>query len=241
MIEEGNNLRAALAPPLLSGRHRFAIHQFQRIGEVGVDVGLGLVVVGIVGRARIVAGAGAQGLDVEQIHFALMLLCRRGLDGELFGVGVKAGRGAGLAGEVCADKEQPAEQIARTTHKAGPLLSEIVRSFQNADFIPEHLNQKSLERPKVIDLLDWLQVTRCLICGRIESSAEQVGNPRAAGKRSERRAHGIGEAEQNLLSRRAGRERLSISTVEDQPGTEAIGQAGLCGTEAEFGSGLWPP
>ena len=73
-IEELDDLRTALLPPDFGCGDALAVVQKQRIGQVGVDVGFGLVVIGGIGAVGAAAGAGAKLFDAEQVHHALMVL-----------------------------------------------------------------------------------------------------------------------------------------------------------------------
>ena len=73
-VEELDDLGTALLPPGFGCGDALAVVQKQGIGKVGVDVGLGLVVVGGIRAVGAAAGAGAELLDAEQVHHALMVL-----------------------------------------------------------------------------------------------------------------------------------------------------------------------
>jgi hypothetical protein len=58
-----DDLRPALAPPHLRCSYLLAVVQGERVGKIGIRIGLRLIVVGVVGRLLIAARPRAQRLD----------------------------------------------------------------------------------------------------------------------------------------------------------------------------------
>ncbi len=73
-LEVLEDLGAALLPPLLGGCHFLAISQGERVGEIGVRIGLLLIVIGTIGSAGAAAGAGPEPDDPQLLHHILMVL-----------------------------------------------------------------------------------------------------------------------------------------------------------------------
>ena len=74
LVEVVENLRATLLPPHFCGGDFLSIVEGEGVGEIGIWVGLRLVVVGVVGSFGISAGTGAEGFDAELGHHVLMVL-----------------------------------------------------------------------------------------------------------------------------------------------------------------------
>jgi hypothetical protein len=73
-IEVFDDFGAALFGPLRGRGDLFPVLQGEDVGQIGIGVGGGLVVVGVVGRGFGAAGAGAEGLDAELIHHVLVVI-----------------------------------------------------------------------------------------------------------------------------------------------------------------------
>ena len=79
-IEELHNLRAAFGPPDVRRGDALAVGEQERVGQLRIWVGLGLIVVGGIRRRGFVFAAGANRLHAEQIHQALVILFGRKVD-----------------------------------------------------------------------------------------------------------------------------------------------------------------
>ncbi len=87
-VEVFDDLRPALIPPHGRRRDLLAVLQRKNVGQIRVRIRRGLIVVGMIRRVFVAAGAGAQGLDAELVHHVLMVLRRGpvlGIDGALRG------------------------------------------------------------------------------------------------------------------------------------------------------------
>ena len=71
-----DDLGTALVPPHLRRGDGLAVVKLERVGEIGIDIGLRLIVIGVVGGFFIAARAGAQPLDAELVHHVPMVLVR---------------------------------------------------------------------------------------------------------------------------------------------------------------------
>src|SRR5580704_8894526 len=76
-LEIFDDLRPSLMPPLCGGHDLLAVLERQSVRQVREGIGLGLVVIGVVGRFLIAARTRAEGLDAELIHHVLMVLFHR--------------------------------------------------------------------------------------------------------------------------------------------------------------------
>src|SRR5262249_40190875 len=74
-VEVLDDLRTPLLQPYVRGRDLLAALQHQRVWQLRVRVGLGLVVVGSVRGLRIAAvGSGPELIDLQEFHQPLMVL-----------------------------------------------------------------------------------------------------------------------------------------------------------------------
>ncbi len=72
-VKKLHDLRSALTPPDFGRRHRFAVVQNKRIGDLWIDICLRLVVIRGVGRTGIAVGAWTQFFDAERVQLPPML------------------------------------------------------------------------------------------------------------------------------------------------------------------------
>jgi hypothetical protein len=83
VFEVGDDLRAALVEPLFRGSDTPAVLEQERVGEAGIDVGFGFVVVGGVRRPGVTVGPWAEVgfLEMEEGEQALAVLLGREVNG----------------------------------------------------------------------------------------------------------------------------------------------------------------
>ena len=72
--EHVDDLGAALFPPHLRRRHLLAVVHRERVGNIGIGIGLRFVVVGVVRSIFVAAPTRAKRLDAELIHHVLVIL-----------------------------------------------------------------------------------------------------------------------------------------------------------------------
>jgi hypothetical protein len=94
-VEQLDELRPPLRPPVLRRLHGLAVVEHQRVRELRVGVGLRFVVVGEVGRLRVrPIAAGPQLFDAEQVEHLLPVFLRGLLLGLLRGLLLRRQRSA---------------------------------------------------------------------------------------------------------------------------------------------------
>ena len=77
-VEELDQLGTALGGPILCGFDGLAVVEYQRVGEIGPGIGLGLVPVDGVGTLAVLSDSGTQRGDAEEVHHVLMVVWASG-------------------------------------------------------------------------------------------------------------------------------------------------------------------